>query len=226
MVSGSYTLSHFYGNFDQDNTSFNSANDAAIFIGSSNIGDGAGRQLWDFKYGHLRGDRRNVAKSNVIYTLPWHASLGAFLLLYQSGQPYQLESVLPYRALTGSASDTDRYAEPAGRRKSPSHHQADLNYTQDFPFVHSTSFQIQLAIINALNNQTGYDYETRIGALGFTNDKTLKQVPIPDSIPDSVLKPLLSPNAPFNRADWGVKAPQPKTFYPPRQYRLTARFQF
>ena len=38
------------------------ANDADIFIGSSNIGDGAGRQLWDFKYGDLRGDRRNVVK--------------------------------------------------------------------------------------------------------------------------------------------------------------------
>jgi hypothetical protein len=225
-ISGSYTLSHFYGNFDQDNTSFNNANDAAVFIGSSNIGDGAGRQLWDFKYGDLRGDRRNVAKSNVIYNLPWHASLGAFLLLYQSGQPYQLESVLPYRPFTGSTSDTDRYAEPAGRRKSPSHHQADLNYTQDFPFMHGTAFQLQLAVINALNNQTGYDYETRIGTLGFTNDKNVKQIPIPESIPDSVLKPLLSPNAPFNRADWGVKAPQPKTFYPPRQFRITARFQF
>jgi hypothetical protein len=225
-VSGSYTLSHFYGNFDQDNTSFNSANDAAVFIGSSNIGDGAGRQLWDFKYGDLRGDRRNVAKSNVVYTLPWHASLGAFLLLYQSGQPYQLESVLPYRPLTGSTSDTDRYAEPAGRRKTPSHHQADINYTQNFPFTHGTSFQLQMAIINALNNQTGYDYETRIGTLSFTNDKSVKQIPIPDSIADATLKPLLSPNAPFVRSDWGVKAPQPKTFYPPRQFRLTARFQF
>jgi hypothetical protein len=227
MLSGSYTLSHFYGNFDQDNTTFNSANDTATFIGSSNIGDGAGHQLWDFKYGDLRGDRRNVAKSNVVYTLPWHASLGAFLLLYQSGQPYQLESVLPYRALTGSASDTNRYAEPAGRRKSPSHHQADLNYTQDFPFVRGTSFQVQVAVINVLNDQTGYDYETRVSqGLGFTNDKTLKQLPIPDSIPDSVLKPLLSPNAPFVRSDWGVKAPTPKNFYPPRQFRLTARFQF
>ena len=35
-----------------------SLNDAAIFIGSSNIGDGAGRQLWNMKYGNLRGDRR------------------------------------------------------------------------------------------------------------------------------------------------------------------------
>lgn len=225
-ISGSYTASHFYGNFDQDNTSFSSANDAAIFIGSSNIGDGPGRQLWDFKYGDLRGDRRHVAKSNVIYQLPWHASLGAFLLLYQSGQPYQLESVLPYRPLTGSTSDTNRYAEPAGRRKSPAHHQADINYTQDFPLVRSTKLQLQVSVINALNKQTGYDYETRIGSLSFTNDPSVAQVPIPESIPDSVLKPLLSPTAPFNRAEWGVKAPQPRTFYPPRQFRLTARLQF
>src|SRR5204863_1472778 len=102
-VNASYTWSHYYGNFDQDNSSFNTANDAAIFIGSSNIGDGAGRQLWDNKYGDLRGDRRNNLKLNSTYTLPWHATTGAFFS-YQSGQPYQLESVLPYRALTGSAS--------------------------------------------------------------------------------------------------------------------------
>src|SRR5688500_20395197 len=46
-VQGSYTWSHYYGNFDQDNSSFSNANDAAIFIGSSNIADGAGRQLWN-----------------------------------------------------------------------------------------------------------------------------------------------------------------------------------
>ncbi|HEX8411082.1 MAG TPA: carboxypeptidase regulatory-like domain-containing protein, partial [Thermoanaerobaculia bacterium] len=73
-VNGSYTWSHYYGNFDQDNSSFSFANDAAVFIGSSNIGDGAGRQLWDFKYGDLRGDRRNVAKINSAYELPWNAS--------------------------------------------------------------------------------------------------------------------------------------------------------
>ena len=59
-MRGSYTWSHYYGNFDQDNTTTD--NDANIFIGSSNIADGAGRQLWDFKDGDLRGDRPHLLK--------------------------------------------------------------------------------------------------------------------------------------------------------------------
>jgi hypothetical protein len=224
-LNGSYTWSHYYGNFDQDNSTFSSANDAAVFIGSSNIGDGAGRQLWDFKYGNLRGDRRNNVKFNTTYQMPWNATLGAFFF-YQSGQPYQLESVLPYRPLTGSTSDTNRYAESAGARLSPSHHQLDLNYTQTFPLSRGMRFQVAVSAFNALNSQTGYNYETRIGTLGFTNDKSVKQVPIPDSISDAVLKPLLSPNATFVRSDWGVKAPYANSFYAPRRYQLTARFQF
>jgi hypothetical protein len=224
-LNGSYTWSHYYGNFDQDNSTFSSANDAAIFIGSSNIGDGAGRQLWNFKYGNLRGDRRNNVKLNSTYALPWRASVGAFLL-YQSGQPYQLESVLPYRPFTGSTSDTNRYAEPAGHRLSPPHNQIDLNYTQSFPLPRGFNLQLVAQIFNAMNRQDGYNYETRIGTLGFTNDKSVRQVAIPDSIPDSVLKPLLSPNAPFNRADWGVKAPYANSFFAPRRYQLTARLQF
>jgi hypothetical protein len=229
-LNGSYTWSHYYGNFDQDNSTFNFANDAAVFIGSSNIGDGPGRQLWDFKYGNLRGDRRNNVKLNSTYSLPWKASLGAFVL-YQSGQPYQLESSLPYRALTGNTSDTNRYAEPAGTRVSPSHHQVDLTYIQNIPLPRGLNFQLQAAVFNATNQQTGYNFETRIGSqggnnFGFTNDKSVKQVPIPDSISDAVLKALLSPNAAFNRADWGVIAPHANSFYPPRRYQLTARFQF
>ena len=225
-VNGSYTWSHYYGNFDQDNTTFNDANDAATFIGSSNIGDGAGRQLWDFKYGDLRGDRRHNVKLTGIYAMPWHATLGAFAL-YQSGQPYQLESVLPYRPLTGSTSDTNRYAEPAGARRSPSHHQVDLNYTQNFGLPRNMNFQLTLAVFNALDTQTGYNYETRIGTLGFTSDKSVAQVEIPNSISDATLKALLAPNAAtFNRADWGVKAPTAKSFYAPRRFQLTARFQF
>src|SRR6185295_13633020 len=57
---GSYTWSHYYVNFDQDNTT--TENDQAIFVGSSNIADGAGRQLWDKKYGNLRGDRSHQLK--------------------------------------------------------------------------------------------------------------------------------------------------------------------
>jgi len=235
-VGGSYTWSHYYGNFDQDNSSFSFANDAAIFIGSSNIGDGPGRQLWNMKYGNLRGDRRNNLKLNGTYALPWQATSGLFFL-YQTGQPYQLESVLPYRQFTTSASDTNRYAEPAGNRTSPSHYQFDFNYTQSFRLPKGLNFQLAADVFNLLNRQTGYNFETRIGtgtavstnSLGFVNitqNSTTKTVPIPDSISDAVLKPLLSPNATFNRADWAVRAPFAQSHYAPRRFQLTARVQF
>jgi Carboxypeptidase regulatory-like domain len=218
-VNGSYTWSHYYGNFDQDNSSFSSANDAAIFIGSSNIADGAGRQLWNFKYGDLRGDRRHVLKFTSGYDLPWRASVGAFGV-YQSGQPYQIESVLPYRPLTGSTSDTNRYAEPAGRRKSPAHHQVDLKYTQGFPAFRRASFQLILDVFNVFDKQTGYNYETRIGTLGFTTRTDVPTVDIPESIPASVLAALnLAPGAKLN-------APYPNSFYAPRRYQVMARIQF
>ncbi|MCA1559324.1 MAG: carboxypeptidase-like regulatory domain-containing protein [Acidobacteria bacterium] len=60
FIRGSYTWSHYYGNFDQDNSTTD--NDANIFIGSSFIADGAGRQLWNFRDGDLRGDRPHVVK--------------------------------------------------------------------------------------------------------------------------------------------------------------------
>lgn len=218
-LSGSYTWSHYYGNFDQDNSSFSSANDAAIFIGSSNIGDGAGRQLWDLKYGDLRGDRRNVVKLTTTYSLPWKGTVGAFAL-YQSGQPYQLESVLPYRPLTGSTSDTNRYAEPAGRRRSPSHHQLDLKYTQDIWTFGRSTLQIVADLFNVFDKQTGYNYETRIGQLGFTTRTDVDTVDIPTSIPQSVLDSLnLAPGAKIN-------APYPNSFYAPRRYQIMARVQF
>lgn len=224
-MSGSYTWSHYYGNFDQDNSSFSFANDAAVFIGSSNIGDGAGRQLWDYKYGDLRGDRRNVVKLSGSYDLPWNATVGGFGV-YQSGQPYQLESVLPYRALTGSASDTNRYAESAGSRRSPAHHQLDLKYTQGIPIGRGFNVQLIADVFNVFDNQTGYNYETRIGALGFTNDSTKPGVAIPTSIADATLKTLLSPNAAFDRSQWRVNAPYANSFYAPRRYQLMARLQF
>lgn len=218
-VNGSYTWSHYYGNFDQDNSSFSSANDAAIFIGSSNIADGAGRQLWDFKYGDLRGDRRNVVKLNSAYELPWRASVGAFAL-YQSGQPYQLESVLPYRPLTGSTSETNRYAEPAGRRRSPAHHQLDLKYTQNIAAFRGATVQLIADVFNLYDKQTGYNYETRVGVLGFTTRTDVPTVDIPSSIPASVLAGLnLAPGA-------RVNAPYPNTFYAPRRFQLMARIQF
>ncbi|MEO8033308.1 MAG: hypothetical protein ABI837_02675, partial [Acidobacteriota bacterium] len=218
-LNGSYTWSHYYGNFDQDNSTFSSANDAAIFIGSSNIGDGAGRQLWNFKYGDLRGDRRNVLKLRSTYQLAWHASVGAFGV-YQSGQPYQLESVLPYRPLTGSTSDTNRYAEPAGSRRTPGYYDLDLNYTQNFGLARGLNLQLALDVFNVTNNQEGYNYETRINTLGFTTRTDVPTVAIPSSIPQSVLTGLkIDPAARIN-------APHPNSFYAPRRYQIAARLQF
>ena len=214
-LKGSYTWSHYYGNFDQDNATFNTANDAAIFIGSSFIADGAGRQLWDFKYGDLRGDRRNVAKIYGHYTLPWKATLGTFAV-YQSGQPYQLESFLPYRALTTSTSDTNRYAEPAGRRKSPDHHQIDLNYTQNIGIPWDLNLQLVVDIFNIYDNQTGYNYETRVGTLGFTTDPNVESIEVP------VTLPLPATAAPGSR----IRAPFAKSFYEPRRFQLALKLQF
>ena len=86
-------------------------NDANIFIGSSNIGDGAGRQLWNFKDGDLRGDRPHMFK---IYGYV-HAALerdapGVFVVA-QSGQPWETWSYEPYRR----ADDEHERHEPLRR---------------------------------------------------------------------------------------------------------------
>lgn len=219
-LHGSYTWSHYYGNFDQDYSTLSVNNDAAIFIGSSNIADGPGRQLWNFKYGDLRGDRRHVLKLYGTLFLPWNATAGAFGV-FQSGQPYQLESVLPYRPLTGSSSDVNRYAEPAGSHRTPSQTDVDLDYTQNIPLGYrGLNFQIAVDLFNLLNRQTGYNYEERVGVLGFTTRTDVPTVAIPGSIPASVLANLkVDPNARIN-------APYPNSFLAPRRFQVTARLQF
>ena len=74
FLSGSYVWSRYTGNFDQDNTS--TVNDANRFIGSSNIADGPGRQVWDNKEGFLRGDRTHQLKVYGYYDLPWNGRAG------------------------------------------------------------------------------------------------------------------------------------------------------
>jgi hypothetical protein len=155
-IRASYTRSHYWGNFDQDNST--TGNDANIFIGSSNIGDGAGRQLWNFKDGTLRGDRPNMFKVYGYYQLNWNASVGAYAFA-QSGQPWEMWSYEPYIALTTSTSDSNRYAEPAGSRRSPAHYQLDLNYTQNFRFATRYNFQVSVDLFNVFNSQTGYSYD-------------------------------------------------------------------
>jgi hypothetical protein len=163
FVRGSYTWSKYYGTLDQDNSTV--GNDANIFIGSSNIADGAGRQLWDNKEGRLRGDRPHLVKIYGYYALPWQATAGIFFA-GQSGQPWEMWSFEPYRSLTSNTSDTNRYAEPAGSRRSDSHYQVDLNYTQTFPLTGRASIQLAADLFNVFDNQTGYDIEPRVHSAG------------------------------------------------------------
>jgi hypothetical protein len=165
-MRGSYTWSHYYGNFDQDNTSLD-GNDSAIFIGSSNIGDGVGLQMWDNKYGDLRGDRRHLLKMYGAYSLGWNASVGAFGI-YQSGQPWEAWNYEIYQNIPGFSglNDLNRYAEPAGRRRSPAHYQVDLTYTQNVP-ISAFNMQFQLDAFNIFDKQTGYNFEPSVHRANF-----------------------------------------------------------
>ena len=240
-LHGTLTWSHYYGNFEQDysTTSTVGLNDAAIFIGSSNIGDGAGRQLWNNKYGNLRGDRPMVFKLYGTYLLPWNATTGFFGVI-ESGQAYQLESVLPYRALTGSTSDTDRNAEPAGSRRSPMQTDLDLNYTQSFPLTHGVNLQIAVDLFNVMNRQTGYNFADRVSTdLGIVCVQASSKcgtatapiytgatVPIPASISDATLNTQVKGGADFNRSQYAVVAPYATSFLNPRRFQITARINF
>jgi hypothetical protein len=166
FVRGSYTRSRYYGNFDQDNSTVTISNDGNIFIGSSNIGDGPGRQLWDFKLGTLRGDRPNALKLYGSYFLPWHASVGTFIVA-QSGQPWEKWDYTLYSAFTTSTSETIKYAEPAGSHRAPSHAQMDLKYIQNLPIATRYNAQLDVDVFNITNSQTGYNIEPRVHAAGF-----------------------------------------------------------
>jgi hypothetical protein len=155
FARGSYTWSKYYGNFDQDNTT--AVNDDNVFMGSSFIADGAGRQLWDNRDGRLRGDRPHMLKLYGFYTLGWNATIGAFAIA-QSGHPWEAWSYLPYVPLVGtSTNDTSRYAEPAGSRRTDAHWQMDFNYTQNFRLPNRMNLQIAGDLFNAFNRQTGYN---------------------------------------------------------------------
>lgn len=174
FVSGSYVWSHYYGNMDQDNSTGDSvANDGNIFIGSSNIADGGGRQLWDNKYGNLRGDRRHKLKIYGYHLLPWNASVGAFAI-YQSGQPWEEHNyrAFPTSIVGTSTSDTNRYAEPAGSHTTDAHHQLDLNYTQDFPIGDRFNIQARVDIFNVYDNQTGYNVQHNRNSANFGRIQT------------------------------------------------------
>jgi hypothetical protein len=143
LLKGSYTWSHYYGNFDQDNTTV--GNDADIFIGSSNLADGAGRQIWDNKEGDLRGDRRHALKIFGYYSLPWNATAGAFAVA-QSGQPWE-------------AWDCNAYP-------------ADLNYTQNFRFASRYNVVVAADLFNIFDKQTGYNFEPNKNNSVFNTPRT------------------------------------------------------
>jgi hypothetical protein len=162
MANLSYTRSHYYGNFDQDNSTTSTSNDGNIFIGSSNIGDGAGRQLWNNKDGDLHGDHPNSFKLSGVRYLPWKATAG-FFFVYQSGGPWESTNYEIYKPLTGtSTSDTNRYGEPAGSRRTDAHYQLDLNYSQDIKLTERLKVQILANAFNVFNRQTPYNYQPSV----------------------------------------------------------------
>lgn len=173
FVNASYTWSHYYGNFDQDVSTTN--NDQAIFIGSSNIADGAGRQLWNFKEGNLGGDRRHVLKLYGYYQFEGSGRAGAYIVS-QSGQPWETWDRFVYSSQTGSSSDTIRFAEPAGSHTSDWHWQLDLNYTHDFAIGDAHNIQLRADIFNVFDNQTGYNIHRDVNDSGY-------------GLPDSFIKP-------------------------------------
>ena len=144
----SLVWSHYYGNFDQDGTTrFN--NDQGTFIGSSNIADSWYGQLWgSFTNGDLRADRTWQFKSFGAYELPWDASVG-YLAYWQSGHTWAHQWPSTF------------YMEPRGSRRTPSHWQLDLNYTQDFEISNSYGLQFRVDVFNLLDKQTGYNPQPR-----------------------------------------------------------------
>jgi hypothetical protein len=155
FVRGSYTFSKYWGNFDQDNTTL--GNDMNTFIGSSFTADGPGRQLWNFRDGRLRGDRPHLFKLYGYYQLNWNASIGAFVFA-QSGQPWEAWDRTPYLAIGGDNSDSGMFVEAAGSRRSDSHAQLDLNYTQNVPLGRYT-LQLIADAYNVFDKQTGYSIQ-------------------------------------------------------------------
>lgn len=147
--NASYVWSKYTGNFDQDNTTL--GNDGNWFIGSSNYGDGPGRYPWDLKQGRLNGDKPHLFKAYGYYTTDWEANVGAYFV-FQSGTPWENWDGAYY----GESSSTIRYSEPAGSRRSASHWQLDLSYTQNVIFADKYTLKFRADLYNLFDRQTGY----------------------------------------------------------------------
>lgn len=150
-VNASYVWSHYYGNFDQDNTT--TGNDANTFIGSSFYGDGPGRMVWDYRYGNMIGDKPHKVKVISTYTADWDGVFGAYFV-FQSGEAWTAWDGTPY----GYSSATSRFAEPAGSRRGASHWQLDLSYTQNWEFIEGYTARFRADVFNVFDKQTGYNY--------------------------------------------------------------------
>jgi hypothetical protein len=165
-LNASYVRSRYRGNFDQDNTT--TVNDANTFIGSSFYGDDPGKFTWDNKDGTLSGDRPHLLKVFGHYTTDWKANLGAYFV-FQSGQPWEKWSGTYYGLRVNNSYDTtSSYAEPAGSRRSASHWQLDLNYTQEFQVASLPTLKFRADLFNVFDRQTGYnidpfDYSPQFG---------------------------------------------------------------
>ena len=162
----SYVWSHYYGNYDQDVTSASS--DANLFVGSSNLGDGKGRMVWDGKYGTLHGDKPHVLKAMGHYTTDWNADIG-FKFVYQSGDVWEAWDGSVY----GFSSSTIRYAEPAGSRREASHWQMDLTYAQNFNLTEEIVLKFKADVYNLFDNQTGYNYDPYVSNATFGDPRNL-----------------------------------------------------
>jgi len=100
------------------------------------------------------------------YKFKWDGQFGAFMV-YQSGQPWEAWNVEVYRDLTGSSSDTSRFAEPAGSRKTKAHFQLDINYTQNIGIYNGLNIQLRADLFNVFNSQTGYNIQNKVNSAGF-----------------------------------------------------------
>lgn len=166
-LNASYTWSRYTGNFDQDNST--GANDSNVFIGSSYLADGIGRQTWNNKEGILRGDRTHVFKVYGYYKLDWNAQVGAYVAA-QSGQPWEAWDSTFYGVPAWSS--TSRFAEPAGSRRSKGHVQVDLNYTQNFEVFEGHNIQLVVDLYNVFNSQTGYNINPYVQSAGFSDPRS------------------------------------------------------
>jgi hypothetical protein len=68
-------------------------------------------------------------------------------------------------------SETIKYAEPAGSRRSDFHYQMDLNYTQNFRLPGRANVQLVGDLFNVFDNQTGYNIEPRFHSAGYSEPR-------------------------------------------------------